>query len=76
MGLLIDGDGFIRAYKNTGEYTVTMHQDDEKLLLQLQCQLGGDVRQVPNKKAMRFHLNSKNAIEGKTTLIQLTNGLN
>lgn len=73
---LIDGDGFLRSYKNTSEVTITFHEIDKPFANQLQAQLGGDVRTVPNKKAVRLFLNSKNAISGKQTLLELTQGLN
>lgn len=73
---LIDGDGFIRTYKHTGEYELTMHIEDEPLLLELKQQFGGYIQKVLNKNAVRFHLNAKTALNGKETLIDLTNGLN
>lgn len=76
MAGLIDGDGFLRSYKNTSELTITFHEMDKPLANQLQAQLGGDVKAVPNKKAVRLYLNSKNAISGKQTLLELTQGLN
>ena len=73
---LIDGDGFIRTYKHTGEYELTMHIEDEPLLLELKQQFGGYIQKVFNKNATRFHLNAKTALNGRQTLIDLTNGLN
>jgi hypothetical protein len=73
---LIDGDGFLVSYSSTGEYMVTMHSEDAALLEQLQNQFGGDIRKVPYKKAVRFHLNQKNSKCGKDTLLLLTKGLN
>nr|YP_025793.1 putative site-specific DNA endonuclease [Tupiella akineta]AAQ18752.1 putative site-specific DNA endonuclease [Tupiella akineta] len=73
---LIDGDGHIVVFKNTGEYVITMHIEDELFLNELQQQFGGYLKKVANKKAMRFHLNAKTAINGKDTLVELTKGLN
>lgn len=73
---LFDGDGTIRIYKSTGEYDVTTHQEDLALLEQLQSQFGGAIRKVANKKAVRWILNSKNAKNGRQTLVELTQGLN
>lgn len=73
---LLDGDGFIRTYKHTGEYKLTMHVEDEPLLLELKHQFGGYIQKVLNKNAVRFHLNAKTALNGRETLIDLTSGLN
>ena len=73
---LIDGDGFIRVYKNTGEYVVTMHLEDQPLLSQLIEQFGGYTQKVLNKNSIRWHLNAKTALNGKKTLVDLTRGLN
>lgn len=73
---LLDGDGFIRTYKHTGEYELTMHVEDEPLLLELKQQFGGYIQKVLNKNAVRSHLNAKTALNGRETLIDLTNGLN
>jgi LAGLIDADG-like domain len=73
---LFDGDGTIRIYKSTGEYIVTTHQEDLALLEQLESQFGGAIRKVANKKANRWILNSKNAKNGRQTLVELTQGLN
>nr|AOC61522.1 putative LAGLIDADG homing endonuclease [Rhexinema sarcinoideum] len=73
---LFDGDGSIRVYKSTGEYVVTMHQEDLALLEQLKNQFEGAIRKVANKKAIRWILNLKNAKNGRQTLIELTQGLN
>jgi len=72
---VLDGDGFIRTYKNTGEYEITMHAIDMHFLNQLKIQFGGTIRKVLHKNALRYVLNAKNALD-KNTLLTLTNGLN
>jgi hypothetical protein len=73
---LLDGDGFIISYKHTCEFMITAHEEDQLLLEQIKNQFGGDIRKVPNKRAIRFHLNSKNAKDGINTLLNLTKSLN
>lgn len=73
---LLDGDGFIRTSKFTGEYVFTMHLEDKPFLQEIKSQFGGNIRKVIDKKACRLTINAKTAINGKTSIFEITAGLN
>lgn len=71
---LIDGNGYFQQRKinNLFSLSITMDLRDERCLYIIKQRLGGNVKLLKNKKAVRYHLHHK---DGIINLAQRINGL-